>query len=141
MQRFVMVAVAAAIAGLAPGAVAQGVSEGDSSGVHAAAPNIAPAPANQPIEGDAQRGGKLFVADGCYECHGYVGQGSIRTGPALAPAIIPMQAFTAQLRKPMDRMPPYTDVVLPQQDISDVYAYLQSLPKPPNPADIAILQP
>jgi ubiquinol-cytochrome c reductase cytochrome c subunit len=92
-------------------------------------------------DGDAERGGKLFAADGCYECHGYVGQGSNRTGPALTPNVIPMSAFTAQLRKPMDQMPPFTEAVLPTADITDIYAYLQGLPKPPKVADVALLQP
>jgi ubiquinol-cytochrome c reductase cytochrome c subunit len=101
---------------------------------------VAPAAWADDAAGDAQHGEKLFAADGCYQCHGYVGQGSIRTGPALAPAVIPMSAFTAQLRKPMDKMPAYTEVVLSSGDIADIYAYLKSLPKPPNPADVALLQ-
>jgi mono/diheme cytochrome c family protein len=127
--------------GLASAAHAQGVSEGAPLGTRPAVPTTEQAAPNQPLAGDAQRGQTLFVADGCYECHGYVGQGSVRTGPALAPRVIPMAAFQAQLRKPMDRMPPYTDKVLPEADLRDIYAYLQSLPKPPNVADLAILQP
>ncbi len=37
-------------------------------------------------------------------------------------------------------MPPYSPKVLSDQDIADIYAFLQSLPVPPNPKDISILQ-
>src|ERR1700761_2276387 len=82
--------------------LAQGVGEGAPQGVHPDVPNT-PQAAPQSPQGDAQRGKQLFAADGCYECHGYVGQGSIRTGPTLAPKVIPFAAFQAQLRKPADR--------------------------------------
>ena len=79
------------------------------------------------------------MADGCYECHGYVGQGSTRTGPALAPNVVPLAVLTLQLRHPADRMPPYTEAVLPSADVSDIYAFLRSLPKPPDPTSIDLL--
>jgi len=99
------------------------------------ATNAATAPS-----GDAARGQQLFVADGCYQCHGYVGQGSIRTGPALAPALVPWPAFTAQLREPADKMPPYTDKVVSEAQMADIYAYLASVPASPKPQDIPLLK-
>ena len=90
--------------------------------------------------GDIARGAQLITVDGCFQCHGTVGQGSIRTGPALTPNVIPYSAFIGQLRKPMDHMPVYTSVVLSDGDAASIYAYLKSLPKPPNPADVALLQ-
>ena len=112
----------------------------------AAGPAVAQQPPTDTIPtaeakpGDANRGAELMAADGCYQCHGYVGQGSIRTGPSLAPNVIPFAAFMAQLRKPMDRMPVYTAVVLSDADAANIYAYLKSIPPPPKPADIALLQ-
>jgi cytochrome c len=39
-------------------------------------------------------GQRLFVRDGCYECHGYQGQGSTSTGGTrLGPSQIPPSAF------------------------------------------------
>lgn len=96
--------------------------------------------ANGAPAGDAARGRALFVQDGCYECHGYVGQGSIRTAPALAPKPAPYATFTAQLREPADRMPAYTEKVLSDAQMADLYAYLVSLPPSPDPASIALLQ-
>ena len=90
--------------------------------------------------GDAARGQQLFTADGCYQCHGYVGQGSIRTGPTLAPKPAPWPAFTAQLREPADKMPPFTDKVLSDAQMADIYAYLSSIPPAQKPDDIPLLK-
>jgi mono/diheme cytochrome c family protein len=35
-----------------------------------------------PPSGNAQNGKKLFMSDGCYECHGRQGQGAAQTGAA-----------------------------------------------------------
>jgi mono/diheme cytochrome c family protein len=94
----------------------------------------APAPA-----GDAANGYKLFMADGCYQCHGTVGQGSRGTGPRLAPNPMPFENFAAQLRKPANTMPPYTALVVSEAQLADIYAYVSSLPGPAKPEDVKIL--
>ena len=33
-------------------------------------------------KGDAANGRTLYLADGCWQCHGRVGQGGLMTGPA-----------------------------------------------------------
>ena len=33
-------------------------------------------------KGDAANGRKVYLADGCYQCHGRVGQGGLMTGAA-----------------------------------------------------------
>lgn len=92
----------------------------------------APAQASKPAEaGNAQNGRKLFVKYGCYECHGYEAQGSIATGPRLGPDPIPLEAMMAYVRKPTGEMPPYTDKVVSDQDLTDIHAFLASLPSPP----------
>lgn len=90
--------------------------------------------------GSATRGKQLFAADGCYECHGFAGNGARPTGPRVARTELPYSAFIQQLRQPAAEMPPYTVKVLPGRDVADIFAYLQSLPAPPDPKDIAILQ-
>ena len=102
----------------------------------AAAPAAAQTAAPQ---GDAANGKKLFLADGCYQCHGTVGQGSRGTGPRLAPKPLPYDAFAKQVRDPVNVMPPYTKVVLADKDLADMYAYLQTVPPPPDLKDAAIL--
>jgi ubiquinol-cytochrome c reductase cytochrome c subunit len=87
----------------------------------------------------AEHGRKLFAADGCYQCHGYQGEGSASAGPKLAPQPLPLDAFTHQLRNPRDRMPIYTAKVLSEGDVSDLYAYLQAIPKAKTVAEIPLL--
>ena len=96
------------------------------------AQNAAPA-------GDAQNGKRVYMADGCYQCHGTVGQGSRPTGPHLAPNPVPYEGFLAQLRHPANAMPPYTSVVLSDQQAADIYAYLLTIPPLVDPKAAAIL--
>ena len=95
--------------------------------------------AQQPA-GDAVRGQLLFMADGCYECHGTVGQGSV-AGPRLAPDPLPADAIAHYIRQPASVMPPYVEKVLSDQDVRDVQAYLAGIPRPPSVKDIPLLAP
>ena len=92
-----------------------------------------------PSAGNAAHGKQLFKTDGCYQCHGYVGQGGGIAGPRLGPPPIAYEAFTAQLRHPRAEMPPYEAQILPDKDAADIYAYLQTLPKPKPVKDIPLL--
>jgi ubiquinol-cytochrome c reductase cytochrome c subunit len=95
--------------------------------------------------GDVTRGHQLFVADGCYECHDYNGQGSgsrkpgVNPGPNLAPAPIPFAAFIKQVRTPRLSMPPYDATILSDQGAADIYAYLASQPPVKDAHSIALL--
>jgi ubiquinol-cytochrome c reductase cytochrome c subunit len=94
-----------------------------------------------PPKAEIERGRQLYMATGCYQCHGTVGQGSRFTGPALVvPGLWPLEAFAAQLRSPADAMPPYTAKVMADEDIAAIRSYLASLPPPPDPNSIALLQ-
>jgi ubiquinol-cytochrome c reductase cytochrome c subunit len=88
---------------------------------------------------EIERGRQLYVSTGCYQCHGFVGQGSRITAPALLP-VWPLQAFAAQLRNPSDAMPPYTTKVMSDADVAAIQSYVASLPAPPNPSGIPLLQ-
>src|SRR5688572_17034660 len=77
---------------------------------------------------NAARGKQLYMATGCYQCHGTRGAGGGNAGPRLAPTPIPFEGFLLVLRQPRARMPVYTSVVMPDADVADVYAYLQSVP-------------
>jgi mono/diheme cytochrome c family protein len=92
-------------------------------------------------KGDAAAGKKVFLADGCYECHGRVGEGGAMNGPApiLAKTKLPFDAFKSQLRNPVNDMPPYPDTLLSEQQVADIFAYLQSLPGPRPVSDLPIL--
>jgi mono/diheme cytochrome c family protein len=89
--------------------------------------------------GDAVNGKRLYIADNCHLCHGTVGQGGRATGPHIAPNPLPYEAFAVQVRRPANTMPPYTTVVLPEQDLADIYAYLVTIPPLPDPKAAAIL--
>ena len=92
-----------------------------------------------PKAGDPQNGKKLFERDGCYECHGHVAQGG-SAGARLAPKPIPFAAFLAYVRHPTDQMTPFTAKVVPDKDLADIYAYLQSIPAPRAAKDIPQLK-
>ena len=90
--------------------------------------------------GNAQNGKKLFMADGCYECHGRQGQGAAQTGAArIGPPMLSFDGFQSYVRKPTNNMPPYTSKAIPDQDLADIYAYLKSIPMPPKGKDIPLL--
>jgi hypothetical protein len=38
-------------------------------------------------------------------------------------------------------MPPYREPVLPEEDLADIYAYMQSIPKGPDHKAIPLLNP
>jgi mono/diheme cytochrome c family protein len=90
--------------------------------------------------GNAENGKKIFFKDGCYECHGREGQGSMMTGPRIAPDPVPFEEFARYLRKPSGEMPPYTAQVASDQDLTDIYAFLQSRPHPPTAKSNALLK-
>jgi ubiquinol-cytochrome c reductase cytochrome c subunit len=95
--------------------------------------------------GDAKRGQQLYVAQGCYECHNYQGQGTgsrrprQNPGPNIAPAPIPYAAFVTQLRTPRLAMPPYDSKLLSDRDLADIYAFLAAQRPARDPRSIALL--
>jgi len=88
--------------------------------------------------GNAESGKRLFLKIGCYECHGTVGAGAL-TGPRIAPKPLALPAFRAFLRKPSGGMPPYRAAVLSDAEITDIHAYLSSVPEPPALKDNPLL--
>ncbi len=92
------------------------------------------------VTGDTQNGGRLFVSDGCYECHGRAGQGAQQTGaPRIAPPALTIDGFARYIHTPTGNMPPYTSKVVPDQAVADIYAFLKSLPPAPQAKDIPLL--
>jgi mono/diheme cytochrome c family protein len=91
--------------------------------------------------GDAAHGKQLFLAVGCFTCHGRSGQGGAYNGPApvLAHTALPFDGFKGQLRNPADDMPAFSETVLSDQDIADIYAFVETLPGSRSAKDISIL--
>src|SRR5580704_2482984 len=86
----------------------------------------------------AEKGKIAFVQHGCWQCHGFQGQGA-STGAKLAPDPIALETFTAFVRTTDRGMPPYSEAVLSNEDLADIHAYLQSVPKPPDPKSLPLL--
>ena len=92
-------------------------------------------------KGDTVKGKQLFLTKGCSYCHGTVGQGGGgRTGGLrIANMGLGFPAFINQLRHPVNEMPPYVASALPDSDVADIFAYVASLPPPPDVKTIPIL--
>jgi ubiquinol-cytochrome c reductase cytochrome c subunit len=90
--------------------------------------------------GSAEKGKAAFVKHGCWQCHGFVGQGGV-TGPRLAQTQLSVEALSAFVRNTRGGMPPYQKAILSETDIADIHAYLESLPKPPDYKSIPLLNP
>jgi mono/diheme cytochrome c family protein len=91
--------------------------------------------------GDPVNGKRLFLADGCFECHGRAGQGGRFNypAPALAQIALPVDSFIAFLREAPNDMPSFSADVLSDKDAADIHAFLRSLPGPKSPKDFPLL--
>lgn len=85
----------------------------------------------------AARGKEIFRRVGCFECHNYQGQGGV--GPRLAKTL-PFEALKSYVRNANGNMPPYAPSVLTDDELADIYAYLQSVPAPPAADSIAAIK-
>jgi ubiquinol-cytochrome c reductase cytochrome c subunit len=93
-------------------------------------------PAPPPAGGNAQEGKQLYLKYSCYACHGYDGHGG--AGARLVPMRMNLVGFTAYVHNPR-QMPPYTEKVLSDAQLADLFAYVKSLPESPSAKDIALL--
>jgi mono/diheme cytochrome c family protein len=89
-------------------------------------------------QGNADKGKQTYIKNGCYSCHGYDGHGGV--APKLAPRPIPTVAFIAIVRHPPPSgMPTYSQKVASDSDLTDVWAYLKSIPDPPQVKNLSQL--
>jgi mono/diheme cytochrome c family protein len=88
--------------------------------------------------GNAENGKKLWNTVGCYECHGYSAQGG-PSGARLAPNPPAFSVLLKYVRAPKGEMPPYTSKVISDAQLADIYAYIKSIPKPPDVKSIPLL--
>ena len=79
----------------------------------------------------ADNGKRAYMRVGCYQCHGTQGQGGV-AGPRIAPDPMPFETLSSFVRTTSRQMPPFRQAVLSDADLADIYAYLQSIPKPPD---------
>jgi len=99
------------------------------------------APASAQLKpGDVSNGKRLFMFNGCYQCHGTVGQGGA-AGARLAQTKLTQPGFIAFVRNPPpSNMPPYRAKIMSDQELADVYAFIRTFPEPLNPANVPLLK-
>ena len=88
--------------------------------------------------GNAENGKRVFMKQNCYYCHGTAGQGG-RDGARLAQTALNLQGVMRYVRKPAGGMPAFTEKILSDQQLTDIYAYLKSLPAAKASKDIPLL--
>ena len=109
--------------------------------LHAQSQQPAPQPAPA---GNAARGKVAFMNAGCYTCHGTVGHGG--AGARLAPKPRAQAGFIAYVRSGRrgwsvaGGMPAYPPSVVSDAALTDIYAYLMSIPAPPAVSEIPLLK-
>ncbi len=99
-------------------------------------------PGASPATAASAENGKIaFTQHGCWQCHGFNGQGSVATsnGRVIARTALPLDAFKSFVRTTNGAMPPFRPPVLSDSDLDDIYAYLQSQPQPKAVSDIPLL--
>ncbi|MGH3241432.1 MAG: cytochrome bc1 complex diheme cytochrome c subunit [Spirillospora sp.] len=99
-------------------------------------PEVPPASAVDPKNGDVALGGKLFRTN-CAQCHNFTGQGGALTGGKYAPPlsgddVTPTQMYEAMLTGPQ-AMPVFNDTTLTPKDKQAIIAYLVQTREEPNP--------
>jgi mono/diheme cytochrome c family protein len=89
-----------------------------------------------------EKGKTAFVKHGCWQCHNFDGQGSIATsnGKVIARTALSVEAFKVFVRNTNGAMPPYRAAILTDDELDDIYAYLQSLPAPRPAGEIPLLK-
>ena len=95
----------------------------------------------QTAASDVEAGRKLYMHNGCFACHGTVGQGGERgAGPRIAPDTYPFEAFKAMVRSPRDAMPLYELRFVSDEQLLSIHSYLASIPRGPSAKDIPQLR-
>ena len=89
-----------------------------------------------------ENGKTAYVKHGCWQCHGFLGQGSLVTsgGTVLSNTAMSLDVFKSFLRNSNRTMPPYREAILSDADLADIYAYMQSIPKSPDASSIPLLK-
>ena len=92
----------------------------------------------QDSAGNSEAGKRLYMKNGCYQCHGTVGQGTI-AGARIGPPPLSAEGLIRYVRRPAGQMPAFTEKVMSDRELTDVYAFLKTIP-PPKPAkDVPLL--
>jgi mono/diheme cytochrome c family protein len=97
-----------------------------------------PAPSTPPVAGNAETGKRLYTDMTCFFCHGTAGQGGV-AGARIAQVPRSVDAFIRYIRRPTGGMPAFTDRLLSDQQLIDIYAFLRAQPAAKPAKDIPLL--
>jgi len=86
------------------------------------------------------RGKEAYVRTGCWQCHGYVGQGGGGGAVKLAPEPLPLAAMITFVRNSNRNMPAYSEKILSDAELADIHAFLEALPAPKAVDSIPLLK-
>ena len=92
----------------------------------------------QTANGSAETGKVLFMKHDCYYCHGTAGQGG-RDGARIAQTGLNAQGLIRYVRRPTGAMPAFTEKLISDRELTDIFAYLKSLQAAKAPKDIPLL--
>jgi len=96
--------------------------------------------ASAPV-GNADNGRRVFMEQTCYYCHGTEGQGGLAAvGPRIALVPRGLDSFMSYVREPAGRMSAYSEQVLSDQDLRDIYAYLRAQPAAKPAKELPLLE-
>jgi len=99
---------------------------------------MAQAPPAAADAGNAENGKKLFVTYACWSCHGSSGRAG-GAAPAITPSARSAEDLIKYVRKPRGAMPPYTSKSISDRDLTDIAAYMRTIPKDPDLKTIPLL--
>jgi len=92
----------------------------------------------QDVGGSPEAGKRIYMKNGCYQCHGTVGQGTV-AGARIGPPPLSAQGLIRYVRRPAGQMPAFTEKVMSDRELIDVYAFLKTIPPPKPSKDIPLL--
>jgi mono/diheme cytochrome c family protein len=93
-----------------------------------------------PLPGDIAKGRTALVEYNCSWCHGTEGQGGLpAVGPRIARVARSLPSFIGYVRTPTTRMSAYSEASISDAVLTDIYAYLRSLPEAKPGSDVPLL--
>src|SRR5438128_11014906 len=90
------------------------------------------------VSGNAEEGKRLFMKHNSYYCHGTSGQGG-RDSARIAQTALKLQGLTRYVRQPAGGMTAFTEKILSDRELTDISAYLKSLPAAKAPKALPLL--
>lgn len=95
--------------------------------------------ADQAPAASAEKGKQLYARNACHFCHGTLGQGLAVNGARIGPPSRALPGFASYVRRPAGAMPAFTDKILSDADLADIYAFLRTMPAAKAAKDIPLL--